>query len=172
MTRLKALPATTCHGACRQNQHRMRCWGKRLRSLKTRATANRGKSPSPKLSKILSRRYKQKLACRSSSCLPVAKIKCKHWTKTPTRPNAFTTNRMQSWPLPTLKCKRERDCLVPKIAGLVPQVLIPAPLFCELVAIWTKGGEWEKLILLTKLKAFTSNYLPWCMPPNQHRMRC
>ena len=108
--------------------------GKRLRSLKIRATANRGKSPSPKLSKILSRRYKQKLACRSSSCLPVAKIKCKHWTKTPTRPNAFTTNRMQSWPLPTLKCKRERDCLVPKIAGLVPQVLIPAPLFCELVA--------------------------------------
>jgi len=73
--------------------------------------------------------YMQQSKHSKSSTDAKITIKCKHWTKTPTRPNAFATNRMQSWPLSTLKCKRERDCLVPKIAGLVPQVLIPAPLF-------------------------------------------
>ena len=42
----------------------------------------------------------------SSMMWPV--VKCTHWTKTPTRPNAFTTSRMLSWPPPTKRCKRKR----------------------------------------------------------------
>ena len=92
-------------------------------------------------------------------------LKCKHWTRTPTRPNAFRTNRVLSWPLPTKRCKRKGRLLGAENRWVSTSSANPSSPFCELVAIWTKGGEWEKLILLTKLEAFTSNYLSWCMPP-------
>ena len=72
--------------------------------------------------------------CSSSSCLPVAKIKCKHWTKTPTRPNAFTTSRMLSWPPPTKRCKRKRRLVGAENRWVSTSSANPSSPFCELVA--------------------------------------
>mmetsp|Transcript_20674 Transcript_20674/g.49691 ORF Transcript_20674/g.49691 Transcript_20674/m.49691 type:complete len:80 (-) Transcript_20674:325-564(-) len=79
---------------------------------------------------------------------------------------------MRSWPPPTKRCKRKRRLVGAENRWVSTSSANPSSPFCELVAIWTKGGEWEKLILLTKLKALPATTCHGACRQNQHRMRC
>ena len=66
--------------------------------------------------------------------------------------NAPTPSRMQSWHYMQANSQANRKEIVwcRNFRWFRPQSAKPSSPFCELVANWLKGGEWEKLILLTK----------------------